>query len=251
VSPEPDRPPRPAKPKPVKPWQRVEPGRYRSSDERFTLASPTRTHSSDGTRLGTRRPSRPGCSPGTWSRPLPASRTLGRPTSSRPSRRCSPGRRRALGFPAGSWSSVTVQADARGDCESPRRISARGSFPRTPGRDRVRPPDHWSPRHDAWSAGSHVPGPAPQRCPCRAARRTVQRRRATNGPPGGPCPGGPQAADMPGGHAEATPGGHCDAPWDRRDGCPIRVLLAGRSSRLEHRQVDVDVGGLTLDRADT
>jgi hypothetical protein len=36
VSPTPRRPP---KPKPVKPWQRAEPGRYRSSDERFALES--------------------------------------------------------------------------------------------------------------------------------------------------------------------------------------------------------------------
>lgn len=35
----PARPPRPVKPKPVKPWQRVDPGRYRSSDARFTLES--------------------------------------------------------------------------------------------------------------------------------------------------------------------------------------------------------------------
>ncbi len=35
----PERPPKPAKPKPVKPWQRVEAGRHRSSDERFTLES--------------------------------------------------------------------------------------------------------------------------------------------------------------------------------------------------------------------
>ena len=36
MSPAPGRPP---KPKPVKPWQRIEPGRYQSSDERFTLES--------------------------------------------------------------------------------------------------------------------------------------------------------------------------------------------------------------------
>jgi hypothetical protein len=44
VSPPPGRPPKPVTPKPitprpVKPWKRVEAGRYRSSDERFTLAS--------------------------------------------------------------------------------------------------------------------------------------------------------------------------------------------------------------------
>ena len=38
-SPAPGRPPKPVTPRPVKPWQRVEAGRYRSSDERFTLAS--------------------------------------------------------------------------------------------------------------------------------------------------------------------------------------------------------------------
>lgn len=39
MSPAPGRPPKPVKPKPVKPWRRVEPGRHRSSDERFTLES--------------------------------------------------------------------------------------------------------------------------------------------------------------------------------------------------------------------
>jgi hypothetical protein len=39
VSPTPGRPPKPVKPRPVKPWQRIEAGRYRSSDERFTLES--------------------------------------------------------------------------------------------------------------------------------------------------------------------------------------------------------------------
>ena len=87
--------------------------------------SRTQTRSSAGTSSAIRRRSRPACSPGTWSRPWPASRILAQPTSSRPWRRCSRGRRRGMGFPGGSWWSATARVGERDDCVSPPTTSAR------------------------------------------------------------------------------------------------------------------------------